>query len=80
MKTVVSTASADLVSELLDTVRVRSTIYGRSDMRAPWGFGVAAHGDPSFHVVTAAACWLEIDGGAQLWLQAGDLVLLSLRQ
>ena len=76
MKTLVSTATPDLVSELLDTVRVRSTIYCRSDMRAPWGFGVAAHGDPSFHVVTTGACWLEIASRGQLELQAGDLVLL----
>jgi AraC-like DNA-binding protein len=46
-------------------------------MHAPWGFGVRAHGNPSFHVVTRGGCWLEVedDGGARE-LRAGDLVLL----
>src|SRR5215831_21115058 len=76
MKTISTTATSDVVSDLLDAVRVRTTIYCRSDMRAPWGFGVEAHGNPSFHVVTAGACWLEIDGGGQFQLHAGDLMLL----
>jgi AraC-like DNA-binding protein len=61
----------------LDAVRVRSTVYCRSDMRAPWGFGVKAHGNPSFHVVTRDECWLAIEGDDEpLRLTAGDLVLL----
>src|SRR5436190_22537610 len=76
MKTITAPVASDVVSDLLDAVRVRTTIYCGSDMRAPWGFGVEAHGHPSFHVVTAGACWLEVDGGRQLELNAGDLVLL----
>jgi AraC-like DNA-binding protein len=77
MKTLTSSAATDVVGDLLDAVRVRTTIYCRSEMRAPWGFGVEAHGNPSFHVVTEGDCWLEIgDGGRQLELHAGDLVLL----
>jgi hypothetical protein len=46
-------------------------------MRVPWGFGVQAHGDPAFHVVTEGRCWLELDGVAQQTpLYAGDLVIL----
>ncbi len=67
----------DIVSDLLDTVRVRTTVYCRSDMRAPWGFGVKAHGNPSFHVVTRGDCWLGVDGDGQpLGLRTGDLVVL----
>src|SRR5215831_4401538 len=68
---------ADQVSQLLRMIRIRSTIYCRSLLAAPWGFGVEAHGNPAFHVVTAGRCWLEVDGEpGQIALAAGDLVLL----
>ena len=68
---------ADLVSQILRGVRVRSTVYCRSLLGAPWGFGVAARGNPAFHVVTSGSCWLEVDGEPrQFALGAGDLVVL----
>jgi AraC-like DNA-binding protein len=71
----------DPVSEVLRAVRVRSTVYCRSVMGAPWGFGVTAHGNPAFHVVTTGTCWLEVDGGPdQIPLTAGDLVVLPTGQ
>src|SRR5919108_5079828 len=76
MRSILSTASADVVSDILDSIRVRSTIFCRSDMRAPWGFGVRAHGNPSFHVVTRGSCWLVVDGDAPQKLTTGELVLL----
>jgi AraC family transcriptional regulator, alkane utilization regulator len=71
----------DPVSEVLRAVRIRSTVYCRSVMGAPWGFGVTAHGNPAFHVVTTGTCWLEVDGGPdQIPLTAGDLVVLPTGQ
>jgi AraC-like DNA-binding protein len=68
---------ADIVSDLLRSVRVRSTIWCRSELRAPWGFGTDARGTAAFHVVTAGRCWLEVDGhDNQRRLNAGDLVVL----
>ena len=68
---------ADPVTEVLRAVRIRSTVYCRSVMGAPWGFGVTGHGNPAFHVVTTGTCWLEVDGEPdQLPLDAGDLVVL----
>src|SRR5829696_780010 len=67
----------DPVSEVLRAVRIRSTVYCRSMLGAPWGFGVTGHGNPAFHVVTTGTCWLEVDGGPdQVPLAAGDLVVL----
>ena len=77
MRAMIDTARRDLVDDLLDAVRVRTTLYCRSDMHAPWGFGVEAHGNPSFHVVTRGSCWLDVDGdGQSLPLRSGDLILL----
>jgi AraC-like DNA-binding protein/mannose-6-phosphate isomerase-like protein (cupin superfamily) len=69
--------ATDEITRLLRTVRVRSTVWCRSTMRAPWGFGVEAHGNPAFHVVTRGRCWLEVDGEQQHTpLDTGDLVVL----
>ena len=69
--------NSDLVSQVLRAIRVRSTVYCRSSMGAPWGFGVRAHGNPAFHVVTEGRCWLDVDGEpGQIPLSAGDLVVL----
>jgi AraC-like DNA-binding protein len=65
-----------VADRLLESTRVRSSIYCRSSMRAPWGFAVAAHGNPSFHFVRRGRCRLEVDGQAHLDLDAGDLVVL----
>ena len=69
--------TADAVGDLLRRVRIRSTVYCTSLMGAPWGFGVEAHGNPAFHLLTSGDCWLEVDGEpAQINLTAGDLIVL----
>jgi AraC-like DNA-binding protein len=69
--------AADPVSQVLRLIQIRSTVYCRSVMGAPWGFGVEAHGNPAFHIVTAGSCWLQVAGEPeQIALQAGDLVVL----
>ena len=77
MDTLTGPAGSAVVADLLDSVRVRSTVYCRSVMAAPWGFGVEAHGNPSFHVVTRGECWLEVDDHDEpLHLRGGELVVL----
>src|SRR5918912_1769730 len=77
MRSITGPPKRDVVTSLLDAVRVRTSVYCRSELRAPWGVGVEAHGNPSFHVVTRGRCWLEVDGDGQpLALTSGDLVLL----
>jgi hypothetical protein len=68
---------ADQVSQLLRVIRIRSTVYCRSLMAAPRGFGVEARGHPASHVVTQGRCRLQVDGEpGQIELAAGDLALL----
>lgn len=67
----------DGVSEMLRSLRVRTSIFCRSDMRAPWGFGVRAHGRAAFHVLLEGGCTLEVEGSEEpIRLEAGDLVVL----
>ena len=72
---------ADPISLVLRVVRIRSTVWCRSLLGVPWGFGVQAHANPAFHVVTSGRCWLEVDGeSGQRALGAGDLVVLRDRR
>jgi AraC-like DNA-binding protein len=69
--------ATDPVSRVLRAAEVRSTVYCRSHMSAPWGLGVEPHGNPAFHVVTSGRGWLEVEGRpGQLALAGGDLVIL----
>jgi AraC-like DNA-binding protein len=62
---------------MLRTLHVRTTVFCRSDMRAPWGFAVKAHGRAAFHILLEGASWLEVDGiDAPVRLEQGDVVVL----
>ena len=72
-----SSVDSDAIDALLRDLRVSSTVYCRSTMSAPWGFGVHAKGLAAFHVVVSGECWLQVDAdGEQRSVAAGDLVIL----
>jgi hypothetical protein len=48
-----NTAPHDAVTELLTTLRVRSTVYCLSELREPWGFEVDGANVAKFHLVLA---------------------------
>jgi AraC-like DNA-binding protein len=73
-----NTAPTDVLAETLTAVRVQSSVYCLSDLRAPWGFRVEGADTPKFHVVLEGACWLEADGLDPVKLGEGDLVILAL--
>lgn len=72
-----SSLESDAIDALLRDLRVSSTLFCRSKLSAPWGFGVRAHGRAAFHAVTQGACWLQLDDGSDAQsLRAGDLAIL----
>jgi AraC-like DNA-binding protein/mannose-6-phosphate isomerase-like protein (cupin superfamily) len=72
-----SSLEPDTIGALLRDLRVSSSIYCRSSLRAPWGFGVHAHGLAAFHVVVAGDCWFQVEAyGGPRRLKGGDLVIL----
>jgi AraC-like DNA-binding protein len=72
------TPRADDLSEMLDAVRVRSVVYCRSELGAPWGFRVGPSPQAKFHLVLGGAALLRVDGSTdEIALDAGDLVLLT---
>jgi len=80
---------SDVISDLLEAVQLRTAIYGRLELHAPWQLRIPARPYLSFYVVARGGAWIGLDGeaaaavearhpGASGWiaLSAGDLVLL----
>jgi AraC-like DNA-binding protein len=74
-----SPARADDLSELLERINVRSVVYCRSDLGAPWGFRVDGSATAKFHLVLSGRATLALDAPQfiPVELAAGDLVLLA---
>jgi AraC-like DNA-binding protein len=76
-KTVTRFAGGDIASELALALRIESSILCRSVVAPPWGFGVAARNEGSFHLVLDGQGWLYLEGAPHATqLGAGDLVIL----
>jgi AraC-like DNA-binding protein len=65
----------DPLTEVLRDLRLESSFYARSELRAPWGLSFSVKDGPSFHVIIMGRCWLRIDD-ERIPLGTGDLVLL----
>jgi AraC family transcriptional regulator, alkane utilization regulator len=81
-------ASADPLSDVLDSMHLSGTVLFRADFREPWSVATpdsvqlartlpfrTEHLIP-FHVVTEGGCWLNMREQSPVWLKAGDAVLL----
>src|ERR1051326_4516146 len=71
-----SDPSRDRVDELLAELRVDSSVYCLSELRAPWGFRVEGRHVAKFHLVLDGGGWLRLDGADPVELGEGDLVIL----
>jgi len=66
----------DVLSDVLQTVHLRSAVYFHGELTAPWGIRVEKQensGDAGFLLVTRGSCYLEHE--SPLSLTAGDLVV-----
>jgi AraC-like DNA-binding protein len=69
----------DMLSDVLQTLRLREGRAYNAVLSAPWGieFPICDGGCP-FYVVSRGACQLELpESGVPLYLSSGDLVMLS---
>src|SRR5215510_3029895 len=68
---------ADDLADSLRSINVRSVVFCRSDLTAPWGFRVDDNAMVKFHLVLAGEAYLALDGEAEPHhLVAGDVVVL----
>ncbi|MBO9491463.1 AraC family transcriptional regulator [Endozoicomonas sp. G2_1] len=68
----------DALTDILNTLKLKSSLYFRTELTAPWGVAVPAHGRVArFHIVIRGQCWLNIEGQAEPMLMSnGDLVVI----
>lgn len=65
------------LDQVLRSLRIHTTIFCRSALRAPWGFAVKAHGRAAFHVLLDGSCDLVVQGGeSPIRVSAGDVIIL----
>jgi AraC-like DNA-binding protein len=70
----------DVLTEVLESIHVRSLISGRLECTAPWGLAMRG-GRPAFYVVTRGSCELKLEGASRpVALAGGDFVLLPKAQ
>lgn len=69
----------DLLSEILELLKLKGTFYFRTSFSPPWGVLVPAFENVSrFHFVHRGRCWLTVEGvEAPLLLEQGDLAIIT---
>jgi len=67
----------DVLTDVLQHLRLHSLVYGRLEFSAPWGLRFPDHaGHPHFYLVSRGSCRLELEGGEPVDLGQGDLAFL----
>jgi AraC family transcriptional activator of mtrCDE len=68
----------DVLSDIVDLVKLRGVIYFDAEFRPPWGVTVPAFARVArYHFVTRGRCWISVAGVREpRLLEAGDLVVV----
>jgi AraC-like DNA-binding protein len=68
---------ADVLTSVVDTLRLRGRVFCRSELGAPWGLVMAPSDFAHFHVIERGRCFLRLAGARRpLALESGDLVVV----
>lgn len=68
---------ADVLADVLDSLKLRGRFFCQTELSAPWSLGFAAGFFAHFHVVERGNCWLQIDGASDaVASKEGDLVVV----
>jgi len=71
----------DVLSDVLETVRVERGMLFQTELAAPWGIRAGSRDQVAFHVILRGHCWLSVDGvGDPLAVETGDVVVLAPRR
>ena len=67
----------DVLSDVLDTVALKGTLYFRADLSPPFAVRVPDLGNAArFHLVVQGRCHVTLPDGTGMMLEAGDLILV----
>ncbi|MGF1705517.1 cupin domain-containing protein [Enterovibrio baiacu] len=68
--------SFNLLTDILETLRFRGSIFLSSDLSAPWGISLEQKGYPRFHITMKGKCYVGIKGDQELQADEMELVFL----
>lgn len=72
-----ATPAFDVLTDVMDQVRLEGTVYFSAELHAPWGISIVRSGRAPFYAVTEGACEIQVGRrGATRRVQAGDFVLI----
>ncbi|HEX3505292.1 MAG TPA: AraC family transcriptional regulator [Xanthobacteraceae bacterium] len=67
----------DLLSDVFETIRLKGTLYFRTDYSPPWAITVPAYEQAArFHFVIQGCCHVSLPSGSNIVLEPGDVVLI----
>ena len=70
----------DALTEVLNSLRVRSTVYCPIEIGAPWGLHIAEEMGAPFFILTRGEAFLVIEElNIRQWLKAGDFIVMTKR-
>lgn len=68
----------DILSDIFDTIRLRGTLYFRTNYAPPWAITVPVYEEAArFHLVVEGRAHLALSGGEHVDLGPGDLALIT---
>ena len=69
-------ASFDVLTDVMEQVRLEGTVYFSAELHAPWGISIVRSHRAPFYAVTRGECELLVGRRAARRVKAGDFVLL----
>ncbi len=67
----------DILSDIFETIRLRATLYFKTDYSPPWAITVPKYEQAArFHLVVQGRCHIELASGTTTEIGPGDLILI----
>lgn len=67
----------DVLSDILEVLQLRGTLYFRTAFASPWSVAVPAFGRAArFHLVVQGRCHVRVGEARETVLQAGDMIII----
>lgn len=68
---------SDILSDIFETIRLRATLYFKTNYSPPWAVTVPQYKEAArFHLVIQGLCHVELASGKQTTIGPGDLILI----
>jgi AraC-like DNA-binding protein len=72
-----SLCNMDVLSEILEVLQLRGTVYFRTAFSPPWSVEVPSHGRTArFHLAAEGQCHVRVGAGPDILLNTGDLIVI----